>query len=743
VKFGKVFKVFKKGAKATSKRKGKGAAAAGGFEWPSGVRIGLYGHDNSGKTVYFTVLNEECKISRNLQISVTDNATAAEFLTNYRRIWGVGTKTDVGTVVDLREEKKFPDPTKGDKVLQFNAVVDRKKKIPVVTYDYNGQAVSISGEHELSEKVVDFMSGCDGVLFFYDPKMLGSEARTQAHVASFVNFLEQLAPLNRRLPIPVALVVTKADILPGFSSESQTVLINAEDEHFFAEDYEVFLDRVLTSNKIASNSTWTGTVRDILVKLKEFLKVVVGRTLDFQIFFVSSTGQTPEKIGADVGRSIYAPPSKMSPVGIKEPFYWLLNSIRRNRGVSRIRTLAKYTTLLSLIWIGVFSLPCLYHFQFLLSRATQVEDNILRSHDNNKLMVSSKERSKIISTYDRYEHAWVAKWFFDRFRVAAGQLREQYRGFGANAAKTELDRVIAKLTGIVRDENHWPVKNPSSDSLVLDSAHREVETDLNSFRQWDDTSTLYARSGRALTYWDLFKESIRNPAESDSAWKKITEQVEHDNNLYGKDLSRDEKALCEALTQVALAQRQIVVETETVQRASTKFEELIANIMAHQDDPEYLLVTAVEKLKKFRRELRGDPTRGGAIDSINTYLSNADRFFKNQKYSFSLTYCPEGYHVHILVKKGGKTGEWRQGNLFRKGGTGYSVTWRKGDHVLIALEKNHINPADETWGKNPTDLKILDNPLSIFDMNGEIEFASGEKISISFDRDPKQDLPKF
>ena len=108
MKFGKVFSVFKKGSKAASKRKGKGAAAAGGFEWPSGVRIGLYGHDNSGKTVYFTVLNEECKVSKDLQISVTDGATAGEFLANYRRIWGVGTKTDIGTVVDLREEKKIP-----------------------------------------------------------------------------------------------------------------------------------------------------------------------------------------------------------------------------------------------------------------------------------------------------------------------------------------------------------------------------------------------------------------------------------------------------------------------------------------------------------------------------------------------------------------------------------------------------------------------------------------------------------
>jgi len=743
VKFGKVFKVFKKGSKAASKRKGKGTATTGGFEWPSGVRIGVYGHANSGKTVYFTVLNEDCKVAKNLQMSVTDNTTASEFLNNYRAIWGMGTATGVGTVVDLREEKKFPDPTQSDKILSFTAIVDRKKKVPVVTYDYTGHAVSISQRHDLNEKVIDFMSGCNGIIFFYDPKMLGSEARTQAHVASFVNMLEHLAPLNRRLPIPIALVVTKADILPGFSSESQSILISGEDENFLAEDYELFLEKVLTNNKIASNSTWAGTVRDILVKLKEFLKVVVGRTLDFQIFFVSNTGQEPEKISTDVERSIYKPPSKIRPVGIKEPFYWILNSIRRSRRISKIRTLTKYAAVLSLIWIGLFSLPNLYHFQFLLSRAEHVEDNILQPHHNNKLMVSSEERRKIIQTYDRYEHSWIVKWFFDRFRVAASQLRMQYRGLGVNAAKAELDRVIAKFTDIVRDKSRWPVINPSNDSLILDSIHIKVETGLNGFRQWDDTSTLYDRSGRVLAYWDLFKESILNPAESDTAWQRIVEQVDHDKSRYDKDLSRDEKALGEALTEATQARQQKEEEKKTVYKAGSKFEQLVAKVKEHQDDPKYLLVTAVKELKTLEARLSGDPAREGTIDSIRTYLTKANCFNKDRrKYSFSLTYCPEGYHVHILVKKDGKTGDWQVGNFYRQGKT-YSITWRARDHIHIALDKNHVNTSEETWGKKPTELKILDSHFAIFDMNGEIEFPSGKKISITFSKNPKDDLPGF
>ena len=740
MKFGKVFSVFKKGSKAASKRKGKGAAAAGGFEWPSGVRIGLYGHDNSGKTVYFTVLNEECKVSKDLQISVTDGATAGEFLANYRRIWGVGTKTDIGTVVDLREEKKFPDSTKGDKVLQFNAILDRKKKIPVVTYDYDGQAVSISGQHELSEKVIDFMSGCNGVLFFYDPKMLGSEARTQAHAASFVNFLERLAPLNRRLPIPVALVVTKADILPGFSSESQTVLISAEDERFFAEDYEVFLDRVLTSNKIASNSTWAGAVRDILVKLKEFLKVVVGRTLDFQIFFVSSTGEEPEKIGTDVGRSIYKPPSKMHPVGIREPYYWILKAIRRSRRVSRIRTLAKYVAILSLIWVGVFSLPHLYHFQYLLPRATNVEDNVLGSRRRSS--ATQEDRKTIRGAYARYRGAWTVRGFFPKFLVPTEKIRSIYDKDMLKVELNRLEEAIKRLTAVVQNADLWPTVDHTTNSLRLVPKVEELEATLNEFHQNDSASELFTRSGRVLNLWDLFKSVLLLP--SDSAWINVERHVENDRSFHGKSLSAAEIGMGEALTEAASARQQIVEETQTVQKASDKFEELVAKIKGRPGDYEYLLgTTVINELKELKGNLAGDPTRQEDVQRIKSYLAQANNFIKKrQPYTFTLTSCPEDHHVHIHVKKGGKTGEWEEGQQLFPGDQ-FTITWQAGDHIVIALDEKHVGQHKESWGKKSTDKVELKKRLAIFDLDGTVAFPLGAAIGVSSEKDLKAMLPRF
>lgn len=734
MKLGKIFKVFKKGTKAASKQKGK--KVEGGFEWPPGVRIGVYGHANSGKTVYFTVLNEECKVAKNLQISVTDNATAGEFLTNYRAIWGMGTATDVGTVVDLREEKKFPDPTQSDRVLVFNAIVDRKKKIPVVTFDYPGKAVSISERHDLNEKVIDFVSGCNGLLFFYDPKTLGAELESQAHVASFVNMLERLAPLHRRLPIPVALVVTKADILSGFSSESQTVLISAEDEHFLAKDYELFLEKVLASNEIASNSAWAGSVRNILVKLKEFLKVVVGRTLNFQIYFVSSTGQTPEKIGTDIGRSIYVPPPKIRPVGVKEPFYWILNSIRGSRRISKIRTLAKFVAILSLIWIGLFSLPYLYHFQYLLPRATEVEDNTLGSRRRSS--ASQQERTNIKAAYRKYQNAWTAKWLFDRFLVPAERIRSIYDKDMLGEEIRRLDETIRRVTATVRDTAHWPTVDLSTDSLRLTPQQRALEATLEGFHQGDSTSELYTRSGRVLKLWALFKAALHNPSDT-LVWDKIPDQVSRDSSFYGKDLNREELGLGRVLTETAAARKEKKERRETVAQAGTRFDQLVEQINSNPS-PEYRLGKAVEKLRELKAVLQNDPARQQDVERIDNYLRRAAYFDENRLYKFTLINCPPDHHVHIRVTGRGKSAGWPRDQFLA--GYEFSITWRAGDHILIALDEKHVGQNIETWGEKPKELVELKGPFSVFDLDGTISFNTGQ-VTASCKDDLRARLPQL
>jgi hypothetical protein len=733
VKFSKIFKIFKKGAKVAAKQKGK--PAKGAYEWPSGVRVGVYGHFNSGKTVYFTVLNEECKVAKNLQIAVTDNATAGEFLTNYRHIWGMGVATGAGTVVDLREERKFPEPTKGDKILRFNAILDRKKKIPVVSYDYDGKAVAIAGNHELAEKVMDFMSGCDGILFFYDPKMLKAELESQAHVSSFVNALERLAPLNRRLPIPVALVVTKADILPGFTSENQTILISGEEEHVLAEDFEVFLEEILTSNKIASDSTWAGTVRNVLIKLKDFLKVVVSRTLNFQIFFISATGQTPEKIGTDVGRSIYAPPPKITPIGVKEPFYWILHAIRRSKRIMAIRKVAKYAAVLSAIWIGVYSLPYLIHFSYLMPKATGYEERTLEG--KSRADASEMEKKNIRSTYAKYRSAWTVRTFFPSFIKPAEAIRMIYSSDILGEERRRLNGLIRMVTAAVRDTANWPVYDPSGDSLFLTVEHRRFEDSLHSFQQGDSTSELFSRSSRVLTLWGLFKDALKTPSDS-AAWSKIQEQVERYGSYFSDVLSKEEKDLGAALIETVQAKQQKKERRATVAQAGTEFDRLVEEIN-NNPDPEFRLGKAVAKLKKLRAVLKDNPNRQEDVKRIDKYLLRAKYFNENRKYTFTLLSAPPD-HVHIRVTGRGKAGEWIH-NQFRPGDT-FSITWRAGDHISIALHEKHTSVNKETWGEKYKELKELDGKFSIFQLDGSVSFNAGV-VSASCQENLKAKLPKL
>ncbi|MCX5753758.1 MAG: hypothetical protein NTW97_08970, partial [Candidatus Krumholzibacteria bacterium] len=314
MKFAKIFKIGQKGAKRIKRSKGGAAPAAA---WPEGTRVGVFGHENSGKTVFFTALYTQSKTTNDFHISVRDNATANEFFRNDMAIKGVDVDSGgTGTIAAKSVPKRFPDHTVRDVLLQFTAILDGGTKIPVVTYDYNGKAASISERSDEAENIRSFMADADGLLFFFDPKILGADPEVQARVSSFVNILELIASLKSRLPIPVGLVITKADTLPGYNGEEKTILIRAEDEQVIADDYETFLEKVLGFESMSDDREWASSVRTVLVKLREFIRVVVGRTLDFQIFFVSSTGNKPEKIGAEVGRSIYAPPEKVNPCGV-------------------------------------------------------------------------------------------------------------------------------------------------------------------------------------------------------------------------------------------------------------------------------------------------------------------------------------------------------------------------------------------------------------------------------------------
>lgn len=718
-----------------SKQKGKKGEGGGGLTWPAGTRIGIFGHDNSGKTVYYTVLNEECKISKDLQISVTDNSTAGEFLSNYRSIWGLGSTGEAGTVVDFKGEQKFPDPTKSDKVLQFTAVLNRRKKLPVVAYDYNGKGVSITDRGEISDKIFDFMDGCDGILFFFDPKILGAELQTQAHVASFVNMLERLAPLNKRLPIPVALVVNKSDVLPGFS-ENQTILVSGEEEHFIAEDFELFVEKVLTSNRIASSSEWAGSVRNVLVKLREFLRIVVGRTLDFQIFFVSNTGSNPEKIGTDVGHSIYVPPPKIRPIGVREPFYWLLSAIDRGKKIAFFRKAAKFVALISVIWMLFYSLPFLYHFKILYPKPQRVEQNILKAYDGNYFNTTESERQSIIREYRNYESRWLVRQIFPDYQLPAKKIREIYSDFNVGKAIARLDNLILDFSMIVKDSTRWPRINPSNDSLILQSDHDKLLAGLNELHAGDESSTLYVRSDRTLTYWNLFTQyiALRNDTTAAVA---IQDQIKFDR-ANSRDMSGAENQLGDALNGIAKFKKQVVAQKVDSKIALEEFED-IKDRINNSTEAAFVLGKAVSDLKKIRGKL--DPASDQAqISAIESFMKEVDKWSKKRRYVYKISSIPEMGHIHVEVTSKGDNPTWALETQFLEGDE-YALEWKIDDDIHIAIDELKHNCQ---WGKIPSDKTVLKGKYSLFDMDGSILFNNiGKTIIISFTPSLKDQLPKL
>ncbi|MBU8920736.1 MAG: GTPase domain-containing protein [Bacteroidales bacterium] len=734
--FAKIFKFAKKGSKKVKKSRGGGAAAP--VKWPEGIRVGVFGHENSGKTVFFTSLYTKSKSTKDFQISVRDNATASEFFKNDMAIKGVDCDSSgTGTIAARPVPKKFPDPTEKDIILQFTAILDGNTKIPVVSYDYSGRAVAISEHSDDAEKIRDFMVDADGLLFFFDPKILGADPEVQARASTFINILERIVPLRSRLPIPVGLVISKSDILPGYNGEDQSVLIQPEDEQVIAEDYEKFLEKVLDFESFSENREWATSVRNVLVKLREFIRIVVGRTLDFQIFFVSSTGNRPEKIGVDVGRSIYAPPEKVNPCGVTRPFYWILNSIVRSQRLNVMRRIAGYVSVASIIWILLFSLPYLFHFGGFLRSAYRVENSVLNSVDGNILNTSDAQRSDIIRAYNRYGNKMLVRKMFTEYRLTSSRMRDVYSEFSLGPAVARLDSIITGFADIISDPKLQPKYDQGLDSLILSDTHRRLVGSLERMHVGEKTSVLYMRSDRVFYYWDLFTKYVKNPADT-SVLEKINYQVNF-NLENAQNYSESEKRLGSVL--LGVLDIPVSRSVPTVRATASNLNEYnqIKDKVNGSSDPAYVLGEVPAKLSAVRDKLSAS-TNSTQISAINAFLAEAKKWEKRRTYTCVLQTVPDMGHLHIEVTGSGGNPSWSNETQLLEGDE-IKLKWKPGDDVHIAIDelRHECN-----WGKKPSDRVVFQDKYAIFEAEGSIAFPNINKtIILSFKGGLKERLPKL
>ncbi len=718
---------------ASGKKGGKPAVTT---QWPSGIKIGIVGHGYTGKTVLYTVLYEESRFAGELQLSVSDTATSNELVKNTRAITGRAVSEGPGTRFERMGDKSFPDATMHDLILRFTAILNGSAKVPVVCYDFPGEILSLGGNPEQREKAIDFFCNCDALIFVFDPKLRFDELGCRSRVETFVTILERIAPHQGRIPIPIALMVTKSDTLAGFGDEAQITLLTPENEHAISEDFDTFVAKVMTEPALTRNQTWAGEVRDILVKSRELLRVVLGRTLDFQIFFVSATGQPPIKIGSDVGHSKYRPPDKLTPIGVKAPFYWILQAIARNKSISRFRTVAKWTSIVAAIWIIVYSIPFMFHFWYQLPFTTRVEDTAREHYPSANYFTMPKEpRNQIRNAYERYSKSFVVKQFFPGYALVAQDIYRKYTSASVDDLERELKVSLDKFTGIVRDTALWPSRKvDGGDSLFVDdldaSEFVKVGDNFQSIASAaPENSTLKTDADRAVWMWQKFRSMIFAPDDPELL-KQMRDRVAQDKAQMGP-------ALVEAFSGLG----QVVQAKTVVQQTRKEAGQLGSEIGGLFDrinastDLMYRVKGAVRELKEARQTLSVDPANNAnAISKIDRYVQGIEAFSKRGDYAYRATNIPAGHHLHIMVKEPGRPDAWVRGqtvtSTFPKP---YVLKWKAGDEIHIALDPDNHDGKDEYWGERSEVKRILNSDFALFEMEGTLTIGS-QSVTIVFDK---------
>jgi GTPase SAR1 family protein len=177
-------------------------------------RIGVFGHRGVGKTTLLTMLYREAVGGRlpQLRLAAADARTAT-YLSD--------------KVLQLESGQALP-ATLGETELRFHLYY-QNRRLDLLFKDYQGEHVALGRQ----EPIRDFLRDCDAVWLCLDVSAAGDAAsclQTQQEVEQIVeDYLVAEAP--EAPPRPMALVLTKADLLPDGGMERGVVQEYVED-HF-------------------------------------------------------------------------------------------------------------------------------------------------------------------------------------------------------------------------------------------------------------------------------------------------------------------------------------------------------------------------------------------------------------------------------------------------------------------------------------------------------------------------------
>ena len=428
-------------------------------------RIGIYGHKGVGKTVFFAITYAFSKNSPDLELmALGETQELLEEKFNLMR--GKGMDLETGEKISAR---RFPPLSTGEQQLNFEARVGKSKIIPLNSIDYSGELIYIDNRGELKQSLIDYFKSCECILFFIDPESIKNEGERSNRIASFTDLIAQLSGPDKRLKVPVGLVVTKADEIPGFKSADQSTLIGRGSGYIRALNFAGFLRGVLKQRSVANRPDWKSETEATLNRLESLFKPLMNRSLDFQVFFISSTGNSPETITDDNNRTVKIPPEDLRPLGVSQPFKWAFSRIASYRRAAGYLATLKWAVLIIALAVDLVAFAHIYN---------QMKIRSLFWEIGQVSGPPSTINRSIANKYQRYANNFIVRNFFGDYSRAALQ---QYNYFSTTSTvqqRSEQEVEFKNLMTVV-DEKIGGLKGLHSDQEKYDAAIAEISAMLD------------------------------------------------------------------------------------------------------------------------------------------------------------------------------------------------------------------------------------------------------------------------
>ena len=411
---------FKKAAKLAGKAKRPGAPGEPAERIDRSIyRIGVFGHKGVGKTVFLTAVYAFSRDSSELQL-LAMGETQAYLEGNFNLMKGKsGDRADSGKV----EMRRFPETTSAERKLAFSARFGKTVNVSLETRDYSGKELYIDSAEGIPQSLMDFYQLCDCVLFLVDPDAANDQVELTRRVTSFTRLIEQISDSRKKLNIPIGLVITKADELPGFKSSLQSILVGRGAGYIKGLRFNDFISGVGEQSYLADFPEWKNTLMAVLSRFQLLFDPLVRNTLDYQVFFISSTGGSPLDAGDGKGKMYEAPPKDFRPLGVNQPIIWALRRIAACRRARIFNAISKWLAFASLLVIlMVFSLNIYNKMKI---------DSLVKSVAPLKLD-RLEAYSSLAAAFNAYSDNFIVRLFFGNFRQASLEKYNTFAGISGD-----------------------------------------------------------------------------------------------------------------------------------------------------------------------------------------------------------------------------------------------------------------------------------------------------------------------